>query len=876
MENSNHRSVALPVGPTTESPAEAGSVAPSTTTRTRATWQTILAALVVAVAVWLPRGLELNRFVTPDESIWLMRSANFYQALNVGKLDSTFQHGHPGVMVMYAGMAGYLWKFPEYVDQVDIQYHSGDLFVENLEALGQSPLNLLTAGRTFALLLNVIVLTLAFLYARRLIGLWPALISFLLIAFDPFYIGLTRILHPDSLLSTMMLLATLAFMTYLFAGRRTADLIAAGVYTALSWLTKTPAFFLIPLVGLLTLIEFVPHVAQHAGWQWRNFFTRTALWRLFRTWLIWGSAAMVVYVALWPAMWVAPLETLQNVLDISSSYAIYGHSSTLFFNGKIYNGDPGADFYWISYLWRTTPVVMLGMLCLAGAFFWRASLARHRVVLQTVVGLVASAVFFGIFMTLSAKKFDRYLLPAFLPLDFVAAVGWSALIAALATWRKIPWGRYAAIAVAVGVVGVQAGFAVNTYPYYLTFYNPFMGGASKAGDVMLIGWGEGLDEAGRYLNQAADPATTSVASWYERGPFSFFYGGESSSHRYLWESDYAAVYNHQWQREQPTRRTLAYFDSLTPVHTVNLNGIEYVKIYNLQDAPPSDYNVAWGDAINLMYYEKPAGDMYPGQLFKLYMYYVKSAPLEIDYKSKLRVVNQAGHTLLLNERKPLGMNTSEWKIGEILIDDSSQIVIPEDAPSGLYRIEISFYDPDTFDHLPAVQINNGQLLPDPYVLDYLVVGDWPPAPAIKVNPPVSLGGLVELKGAALVDAAGQEQALAGKSFAPGDAIDLRLSWYVQDFIHNDYTTFVHVIGPDGSVITQADQQPLHGFVPTAYWSPRQGMTDDYTIQLPPDAPNGEYRLLVGWYDLATLARLPMTQAGKPIGDAYQVATFTVR
>jgi hypothetical protein len=35
-------------------------------------------------------------------------------------------------------------------------------------------------------------------------------------------------------------------------------------------------------------------------------------------------------------------------------------------------------------------------------------------------------------------------------------------------------------------------------------------------------------------------------------------------------------------------------------------------------------------------------------------------------------------------------------------------------------------------------------------------------------------------------------------------------------------------------------------------------------------------VLVGWYDLDTLTRLPISQAGAAVGDAYQVATFTVR
>ena len=868
MGNINHSTVALPAG--------AGRAVPITTTRARVAWRTILAATIVALAVWLPRGLELDRFATADESIWMMRSANYYQALTSGNLANTFQQGHPGVTIMYSGLAGYLWKFPDYVNQVNSQYSLGEPFVAKLEEMGQNPLDLLTAGRIFIVLINVIALTLAFLYARRLVGLWPALVGSLMIAFDPFHIALSRFLHPDSLLSALMLLATLAFMAYLFAGRRTGDLVAAGVYTAIAWLTKTPAIFLIPLVGLLTLSELTFHVTRHPGWHWRGFVNRAALWRLLRTWLIWGSVAIVVYVALWPAMWVAPGETLSQVFSISSSYAAYGHTSSLFFDGKIYNGDPGFWFYPITYLWRTTPVVLVGLLLLACAFFWRGSFVRRPVVLLTVLGLVASALFFNIFVTLSAKKFDRYLLPAFLPLDFVAALGWSAAIAALATWRNIQWGRYAAPAAVVGALGLQAGLALNTYPYYMSYYNPVMGGASKAGEVMLIGWGEGLDAAGRYLNQVADPATTKVASWYDRGPFSFFYNGKSSTHRYIWESDYAAVYNHQWQREQPNRRTLAYFNTLTPVHTVNLNGIDYVKIYNLQEAPLGDYAVAWGDAINLMYYEMPSGFMLPGQLFDMSLYFVKSAPLTIDYKVKLHIVNQEGDTLLLQESEPMGINTSEWEMGETLIDNSFRVIIPEGIPSGLYRVEMSFYDPDTFDHLPAVQINNGQSLNDPYVLDYLVIGDWPPPPQVKIDPPVRLGDLVQLEGAAMLDTTGKEQTLAGKSLAPGEAIDLRLHWRVQKFIHNDYTTFVHVVGPDGSIVTQADRQPLNGFVPTSYWSPRQVMADNYTIQLPSDAPSGEYQLRVGWYELETLTRLPMSQAGNPIGDAYQVATFTVR
>lgn len=871
MDSLKHNSVTLPE----KMRGAMSSGTPATVThRAGINWRTLLAAAVVAVAVWLPRGFALDHFATVDESRWLIRSANFYQALTSGNLADTYQHGHPGVMIMYAGWAGYLWQFPDYVMQNNEQMVWGNPAMDRLEALGHKPIDLMAAGRTFVVLLNVIALTLAFWYARRLVGLWPALAAALLIAFDPFHIALSRFLHPDSLLSTLMLLATVAFLTYLYAGRRMGDLVAAGVYTAIAWLTKTPAIFLLPLVGLLTLIELAAHITSRPGWRWGEFVSGASLWRLLRPWLVWGSVTALTYVALWPAMWVAPATTLDNVLSISSSYATEGHTSSVFFNGRIYNGDPGFWFYPINYLWRTTPVVMAGLALLAGALVWRGSMARRRVVVLTVVGLLASAFFFNLFMTIGAKKFDRYLLPVFPSLDFAAAMGWSALVAAVAAWR-VPWSRYAAGALVAGAVAAQAALAINTYPYYLSYYNPVMGGAAKAENVMLIGWGEGLDEAARILNRTTDPATTTVAAWYERGPFSFFYDGPSSSNRYIWETDYAVVYNHQWQRELPSRRMMAYFDTLTPMHTVNIDGIDYVKIYAMADAPATDFTVQWGGAIDLLYYDTIPGNLYPGHLFEMTMYLNKSAPLPLDYKIKVNIVDQQGQIFLLKEGKPLEVNTSEWATGHILRDDTYRQAVPDDMPPGLYRIEVSFYDPATFDHLPAVQVNTGKLLEDPYVLDYLVIGDWPPPAQVKVEPPVVLGEMVALTGAAIVDASGQEQPLAGKLLVGGKPYDLRLHWRVQDFIHDDYTTFVQVIGPDGAIVTQADRRPLDNFVPTSYWSPRQEMVDDYQLELPPNAIGGEYRLVVGWYDLDTMTRLPMTQGGNAIGDAYQVATFNV-
>ena len=72
----------------------------------------ILLILGLLLVLWLPRGLELDRFVTVDEPKWLERSGSFYTGLVRGNFQETFQREHPGVTITWAGMAGYLWRFP--------------------------------------------------------------------------------------------------------------------------------------------------------------------------------------------------------------------------------------------------------------------------------------------------------------------------------------------------------------------------------------------------------------------------------------------------------------------------------------------------------------------------------------------------------------------------------------------------------------------------------------------------------------------------------------------------------------------------------------------------------------------------------------------
>jgi hypothetical protein len=118
-----------------------------------------------------------------------------------------------------------------------------------------------------------------------------------------------------------------------------------------------------------------------------------------------------------------------------------------------------------------------------------------------------------------------------------------------------------------------------------------MGGGQRAPYAMKVGWGEGLEQAARYLNQKPKAKGLRVFSWYADGPFSYFFIGRS---RRMWlddevdetrwqrflNSDYAVTYINQWQRNLP-EQVLEYLSPLEPEHTIWINGIEYIRIYKL-------------------------------------------------------------------------------------------------------------------------------------------------------------------------------------------------------------------------------------------------------------------------------------------------------
>jgi hypothetical protein len=86
-------------------------------------------------------------------------------------------------------------------------------------------------------------------------------------------------------------------------------------------------------------------------------------------------------------------------------------------------------------------------------------------------------------------------------------------------------------------------------------------------------------------------------------------------------------------------------------------------------------------------------------------------------------------------------------------------------------------------------------------------------------------------------------------------------WLAEVAMARNYTAFVHVLSPDGSLVAQEDRPP-EGY-PTSDWLPGEQIFDRFTVSLPAGLPPGEYAVQAGFYHLPTVERLGTPQ---PLGE----------
>jgi len=90
------------------------------------------------------------------------------------------------------------------------------------------------------------------------------------------------------------------------------------------------------------------------------------------------------------------------------------------------------------------------------------------------------------------------------------------------------------------------------------------------------------------------------------------------------------------------------------------------------------------------------------------------------------------------------------------------------------------------------------------------------------------------------------------------------------------TAFVHLLDSHGKLQAQHDELAGGPSHPTPRWIRGEPVRQAFAMSLPPDAPPGDYRFETGFYQLATMQRLPLLDAtGERRGDALQFGSVAV-
>lgn len=541
------------------------------------------------IAMILPRGLDLMRYTTIDEGLWLYRSANFYYALGQREFEYTHQSEHPGVTTLWAGFLGFLVEYPEYRGLGQEYMVNGIELHEFLKTTEKTEIDLLTSARKFVVMGTIILLLLSFWLVRKIIGDLPAILGFFLLALDPFHIGLTNILHLDGFLTGFMFLSSTSLILYLWKEKKPIYLIISAAAGAGSLLTKAPGVFMIPFTGLLLLIKYL----EEKPLRLKNILSHIAT-----PLILWLLIAILVFVLLWPAMWVNPVDTIQDIIGKMSGY-VEGREPLIFDEEAQTLIPLGIKWYPLTLLWRNTPVVLIGLILALIAFALNWDILGKRATRQFAISLFLFAFFFLIAMGLGDQKADRYILPLYPPLIIISALGWVAAIEKFQAWlqKKSPpvSTKLVQAIILICLVGLQLVEIIRVHPYYNTYYNPLMGGPERVSRVLIFGWGEGLDQVAAYLETQPNPEDLTVLSVNAYGPLSFYFSGTTIqtperelTPEFLKDFDYVVTYIIQWQF-QFQKPLLDAVVHLKPEHTITLNGLEYARIYNVMGISETEW-----------------------------------------------------------------------------------------------------------------------------------------------------------------------------------------------------------------------------------------------------------------------------------------------
>jgi len=804
----------------------------------------ILAGIIFLLSLW-PRVLNLDVFVGPDEFYWLEGSAKFTQALASGDLAQTYHAGQPGVTLMW-------------VETLGSWLHYGHAWLSGSAdwsvAVGaREDMPTLAAKRQVAGVANALLLVLIVLLVQRVFDDRVAWLSGFLLAFDPFLLTESRALRTEGLLTGLATLALLSLLLYQ-AEPRLRNAALGGVLLGLALLSKVSAVSLLPIGALVMGAApfFKPGLLSQQRWR-----------RGGGALLVWAGVSALTILALWPALWVGPIEVARQMYDFLNIRVVEGEGGgKSFFLGQAYlKDDPGLFFYPVVLLYRTGPALWLGLALLVVT--WPTRWLSRPV--KLAVGIMALYLIpYLILITLSELKFDRYVIPMLPALNIMAALG---LVAA---WRwltarddlhspiikgnpvqnpKSKIQNLVAWLSALLLLGLQMALALPHHPYYYTYWSPLLGGIKQAAQILPVGiGGEGLDLVAAHLNtlpgvenlKVATANSTKIRPLYRGKTIAL----DNLDGRWI-QADYVSIYISQLQRGKHDPAIINYLNRQKPLDTVTLQGLEYAWLY---PGPAAQY-YGGGHKLegrgtlfgyNLCQPSPCQGEVNvaAGEILRLTLFWRNEGQLVTD-RFFVRLVDVDGYVWTEAIAQPRPGFEAANQTRESIVESEAPLTLPIGMPPGDYFLQFGF------------RTDGGEIigyfeLPEDTQPIHITLAKSYPATFQPPNPfRLAINDDLVLAG----------YTLEPKNTPPGENLWVTLYWQALTSVSHDYVILLRLLGREGQEAAYWLGRPVRSGYPSIEWQPGQIVQDPWLLTVPAEAKPGVYRLEIALFDAETEAEV---------------------
>ena len=555
----------------------------------------LLFGVCLFVGASMSRLFSLGDHWTSDEGGWLDHSTVFMTAVEMGAFSETLVTFHPGVITMWIAALRTFFTEPH----ISVQG--------------------LALARWFIGVALLIGIGVAAVLLYRLFGRWVAVIGAAFLSFSPLFLAQSRRVHTDALAAVFVLLTVLSLLLYCQIPQKRRYLVGSGIAFGLACLAKSNALILLSWLPICFVLF------RNREETWRQFFLHglgstlcflscTLLTVFALLPLFWTPICLIFGVCLFGVTLFAYRElqkgerqrlplylasvvvvgvvlgymvpTVWRVFDGVAWAITTPHNVEHFFLGQVLY-DPGWLFYPLVLCTETTPLTL--PLVFGGCLFlWRKRYQEgYARQFRIALGLVAVVLLFTLCLSLTSKKFSRYLLPAFPILEILAAIGFFEFLkwgysyidsrfGTEATLQKLTFSIVTILCLCL----IQILPVLRLHPYYSTYYNLCFK-LTDIRKIITVSAAAGYDLAAKYLNRKPNAQVLSVKTFPPSAPFFYpYFAGQV-----VWSNpdeevdpDYEVVHIRESQAGWVPQTGILNGEL---EHVITLNGIDYVWIYRI-------------------------------------------------------------------------------------------------------------------------------------------------------------------------------------------------------------------------------------------------------------------------------------------------------